>query len=246
MTNAKGSDLSALAARVKKDADLCAASAAMATCVSQLRERSKQLSGLCQRAREAAKRQAELRSAGLNADVAKTQVKPRVTALRNLEAKIATDISVIFDRDAFNLKGLTEALTAAEASLMEKWRVRVAPPKESSIIEALEFPEIEAVVQKLKRSREALQRISTTLPEKVSEIKKGMAQRDEFDVLLRKLVETGLDRQVLAFLEKARTDKGVSLAEVLEETKVMHWLRQHGHAARFNVTASNRSQIFKR
>jgi|GEM_PF-5170853 len=246
MSSAKTSDLSALAERVKANAARSLETAALTNRVDQLRERAKQLSALCLRAREAGKRQAALRSAGVNADVAKPQIRPRVVALRNLETKIAADIIVIIDRDSFNLHGLTEALNAAEVGLLEKWRVRVAPPKESAVLESLDFPEIEADVRQLKRSRETLQRISTTLPEKISEIKQGLAQREEFEGLLRKLVETGLEREVLAFLDQARTEKGVILADILEDAKVMRWLRLHGHATKFNVVASNRTQIFKR
>ena len=246
MPDSKSSNLQTLAARVQANAALARETTVLASRVSQLRERVQQLSELCERAKLAARQQAALRSAAIEASVPKPQIRPRITALRTLEEKSATDIGALVNREAFNLPGLTEALQAAEDGLLARWQARIAPPKASASLESLDQSEVTKVVQQLKVARDGLQRLSATLPEKVSDMRAGLAQRKKFDDLWRQLAEAGLEAEVLAFLELTRTDRGAALTTVLEDAKVLKWLRQNQHAARFSVILANRAQIFKK
>jgi hypothetical protein len=218
----------------------------MAQRVGQLRQRAGHLTGLCERANEAIKRQKALRGAGVDASLPKTQIKPRIAGLKTLETKIATNIELIFDRDSFNLVGLNEALEAAHTGLLETWRRCVAPPRASLALDGVEDPEVEVLIRRIKEARNNLQKLAETLPEKSAEAKQGIADREAVEVLIQKLTEAGLDPEVLDFLEKARTEKGISLADVLGNTKVMRWLGKGTHAGRFTVSVYNRTAYYKR
>ena len=201
---------------------------------ADLRERLGQVEVAEQNARELSNsRKVLLKNNVGAARIPKKKIKGRCEALKNLEEGL---IQKLVERDALNQSALQEALGEARNALVELWKKFSQPPKESNNLEALATePETQKIVQKVRELRQQLSRKADTLPITASDVKAVQELQKELAKLGDQIRAKGYGDDILQFLQEARSDRGISLATVLDDRALLAWLKASDHGKPFRV-----------
>ena len=250
MTAASESEpsLAELAAEVGKLAKQVLEGADRRERLQHLRERKEQIDTLRERTSRLLATRERLSGTGVEVKAAKRSIRPRLTALAKLETRVAENVNAILEATALNQDSLAEGLLEAEDSMLSDWRLAVAPPDATAAIAegALEVADLADTARRLRQCRDQLVSAATRLPETRDDARKTMGVRREHDSLAEKLADAGLKPEILVFLQRARSDGGMPLGEVLATEAVMAWLKGKNRAAAFRVKTTVGSLRFSR
>jgi hypothetical protein len=216
--------------------------------MQHLRERKEQIDSLRERTVRLVATRERLSGTGVEIRPAKRSIRPRLTSLGKLETKVTANVNAVLEATALNQDSLDEGLAEAESAMLNDWRVAVAPPDSTAAIAegALEVSELADTARRLRQCRDQLVAAAARLPQTRDDARKTMGVRREHDSLAEKLASAGLKPEILEFLQRARSESGMSLAEVLSTDTVMIWLKGKNRAAAFRVKTTAGSLRFSK
>ena len=172
----------------------------------------------------------------MEVNIPRKKLSGRRRALARLMTDFNADPDAIIQPKAFEQELFVDTLDEIDVYLMRVWQKITTPEKRTeSILEAAEGdPSSSETAKRVRSFLSDLKDRSYDLPKTKAEVHVVGKLMDECD----RLEAAGFDEEVARFLEETRSFYGASLKKLLDNKKVLDWLKQKDRASSFHVKRS--------
>jgi hypothetical protein len=157
--------------------------------------------------------------------------------LSKLIADCKVDPEAIIQPKAFEYENFNDTLNEIKGNLLKVWRRFATPKKETDIVLAavIEDPSNQQAARKMQSLREQIQDKALDLPKSRNQIEAVAELIKEVNEECDRLAELGFDEEIARFLQRVRSSEGISLQSILDNQRVLDWLKQNNRASTFRV-----------